>query len=249
MIAHGVSGVSSQKTPPGFFLLAWGLFASVLGLGLVTNFRGFADNFARNADVSSARFRRLPPRTWIRERPDEPTRRLMRIRLIAIPFAVLGPIVTIVGLVQIVHGHIAVPRGPALPLPFALAFIAFAVVAIGQYWRVGGLYRVAVLQGGWRRVAAVLASGGAVSFGVFSAVGQTTLGIAGWLIGGLATAPLVIGRKSASPGAQDTERSSRPGEDEGRLRLGGKAASFSGFPELSRLLPPGDAMSAEVRKR
>jgi hypothetical protein len=222
MIAQGAAAVSSQETAPGFFLLAWGLVASVVGLGLVTNFRGFAHNFARNADVSSALFRRLPSRIRIRERPDEPTLRLKRVRLIGIPFAVLGPIVTIVGLVQIVHGHISVPRGPALPLPFALAFIAFAVVVIGQYWRDGGLYRVAALQGGWRRVAAVLASGGAVSFGVFSAVGETTLGIAGWLIGGLATAPLLIGRKAASPGTHDTARSSQPGEDdEGRLRLGG----------------------------
>ena len=154
MIAQNVSAASSQQSAPGFFLLAWGLFASVLGLGLVTNYRGFAHHFALL--------------TWTRERSDDSARRSKRVRLIAIPFAVAGPIVTIVGLVQIARGHISVPRGPALPLPLALAFVAIAVVAIGQYWRDGRLYRVAARQGGWRRVAAVLASAGAVSFGALT---------------------------------------------------------------------------------
>jgi hypothetical protein len=214
MIAQGVSTVSSQESAPGLFLLAWGLFASVVGLGLVTNYRGFARNFARNTRPG-----RLSPRIRIREQPDEPARRLKRVRLIGIPFAVAGPIVTIVGLVQIVHGHISVPRGPTLPLPFGIAFAAVALVAIGQYWRGGQLYRVAARQGGWRRVAALLASAGAVSFGVFMAAGQTTLGIAGWLIGGLATAPLLMGRKPAPPSTQDPARSPDLAEDEGRLRV------------------------------
>ncbi len=35
-------------------MLAWGLFASAFGLPMVTNIRGFADNFARRAEASSA---------------------------------------------------------------------------------------------------------------------------------------------------------------------------------------------------
>jgi hypothetical protein len=179
MNAQAVAALSShQSGPGGLFLLAWGLFASVIGMGLVTNYRGFADKFAQSAYASSSGLRRLPPWKRTPERPDELPRRAKMARLIAIPFAVLGPITTIAGVVQILHGHIAIPRGPVLPLPFALAFIGVAAVAIGQYWRRGGFLRVAAQQGGWMRVAAIIASAGGVSFGVFTAVGQTTLGIA-----------------------------------------------------------------------
>lgn len=216
MNAQALSALSShQSAPGGFFLLAWGLFASVIGLGLVTNYRGFADKFSQNAYASSSGLRRLPPWKWTPERPDELARRATMARLIAIPFAVLGPIITIAGVVQILHGHIAIPRGPVLPLPFALAFIGIAAVAIGQYWRRGGFFRVAAQQGRWMRVAAILASVGGVSFGVFTAVGQTTLGIAGWLVGGLASVPLLMFRKSASPSPQDSANWPGPGEDEG----------------------------------
>lgn len=34
------SGTAAHEAAPGLFLLVWGLFASVIGLGLVTNFRG-----------------------------------------------------------------------------------------------------------------------------------------------------------------------------------------------------------------
>lgn len=98
--------------------------------------------------------------------------RVKRARLIAIPFAVLGPIMTVAGVVQMARGHVGVPRGPAFPLPFALVFVGFALVAMFQYWRRGGLFRLAAQQGGWMRVAAVAASLGAVSFGVFIALGS-----------------------------------------------------------------------------
>ncbi len=165
------SGTAAHEAAPGLFLLVWGLFASVIGLGLVTNFRGFLDGFTRDAYESSAWLRRIPPWKWIRQRPDELARRARLNRLIGIPFAVAGPIVTVVGVVQILRGHFSVPRGPELPLPFALAFIAVSVLGMAQCWRPRGYFRQAARQGSWKRTAAIIASAGAVSFGVFTALG------------------------------------------------------------------------------
>lgn len=101
------------------------------------------------------------------------------------------------------RGHVTVPRGPALPLPLALAFVGFALLAISQYWRRGGFFRLAARRSGWMRGAAIVASLGAVSFGVFTALGFTTLGIAGWLVGGLSSALLLISRKAAPAPPRD----------------------------------------------
>jgi hypothetical protein len=192
------STASAHQAAPGFFLLAWGLFATVIGWGLVTNFRGFADRFTYRAYASSSWMRRIPPWKWMHRPTDEEelASRAKLSRLIAIPFAILGPIVTVAGVVQMARGHIAVPRGPVLPLPFALVFTGVGVLAVVPYWRRGGLFRLAARQGGWMRGAAIVASLGAVSFGVFIALGLTTLAIAGWLAGGLASVPLMMSRKS-----------------------------------------------------
>jgi hypothetical protein len=49
VIAQAASSASASQPPPGLFLLAWGLFATVVGLGAVTNYRGFAEKFAQQA--------------------------------------------------------------------------------------------------------------------------------------------------------------------------------------------------------
>ncbi len=200
MIAQAVSSASASQPAPGLFLLAWGLFATVVGLGAVTNYRGFAEQFAQQAHSSGRLWR------WQRNEqlPRDMSSRTKMLRLIAVPFAIVGPIVTIVGLVQILHGHASVPRGPRLPLPMALAFVAVAAVAVGQQWRPNGLFLAGARQGRWMCAAAIIASIGALSFGVFTAVGQTTIGIVGWLVGGLASVPLLLSRKSGAETSADS---------------------------------------------
>jgi hypothetical protein len=143
--------------------------------------------------------------------------RTKMLRLIAVPFAIVGPIVTIVGLVQILHGHASVPRGPRLPLPMALAFVAVAAVAVGQQWRRSGFFLAGARQGGWMCAAAIIASIGAFSFGVFTAVGQTTIGTVGWLVGGLASVPLLLSRKSGAETSADSPGQAGHGEDQTAL--------------------------------
>jgi hypothetical protein len=193
----------------GFVLLAWGLFASAIGWGLITNFRGFADTYTRTAMSSSSGLRRIPPWKWLprKSAEQEVAERRTLVRFIAIPFAIIGPFVALAGVVETVRGHIGISRGPALPLPFALFYIAIALVAIVQYWRRGGFFRHAAEQGGWTRVTAVVAALGMLSFGVFTALGETTLGVAGWLVGGLAAVAMVTSVKTAGvapPAAEPT---------------------------------------------
>ena len=229
MIGLAAAPVSSNQAAPGLFLLAWGLFASVIGLGLVTNYRGFADKFTQSAYASSSWMRRVPPWKWMRRGPEEEelASRAKMNRLIGIPFAVLGPIVTVVAVGQILRGHIGVPRGPVLPLPFALAFIGVAVLAMVQYWRRGGFFWLAARQGGWMRAAAIVATLGAVSFGVFTALGLTTLGVAGWLVGGLASVYLMMSRRSAPVRLKDKAASS---EADGPTPAQGRKSANSSEP-------------------
>ncbi len=47
VIPQAAATHTSQSQAGGLFMLAWGLVAFAFGLAMVTNFRGFAGNFAR----------------------------------------------------------------------------------------------------------------------------------------------------------------------------------------------------------
>jgi hypothetical protein len=202
------TAATHSTPPPGLFLLVWGLGASAVGLLAVTNFRGFADNYARLVGRSAAGRSRPRPGRWPQPPPadgqptadpPEPTR---RVRLIGIPFAVIGPIVTVIAIVSISHEGLG-RLGPGGGLgPFGYLFIAFAVVAVGWHWRSPrGLFRPAGRRGGWRLALAVVASLGMLTFGVGVAVGQLTVAIAALAPVMVASVLLLIGDKPAGPGS------------------------------------------------
>ena len=198
MIAQAAAATHASPSP-GLFMLAWGLAASAGGLLLVTNFRGFADNFVRRAEESSAGLRKLPP--WKQQRPQDPAGQVKLARLIAIPFAIIGPIVTVAGIVSVSHSGIGGSGPGTLPDPLRYLFIAFAVAAVGWSWRSRhGLFRPAARRGGWRLAAALLASLGGLIFGIGIAMGQMTIAIAAWVICGLPTLILVMEDKPAGSG-------------------------------------------------
>lgn len=182
-------------------MLAWGLLASAFGLLIVTNFRGFADNFARRADESSAGLRKLS--LWKSQQSRDPAEQVKLARLLAIPFAIIGPIVTVAGIISISHGGIGGSGSDALPGPFRYLFIAFAAAAVGWPWLSRrGLFRPAARRGGWRLAVALLSSLGGLIFGVGIAMGQMTIAIAAWVIGGLPALILVMEHKQGGPGPE-----------------------------------------------
>jgi hypothetical protein len=201
------AAATHSSAPPGLFLLAWGLIASAVGLLTVTNFRGFADNYARRVSQSAAGRRRPRPRNgqqfplgdW--QRPLGPPEQTSRTRLIGIPFAVIGAIVTVIGLVSIRREGIR-GFGPGARLGgFGYLFIAFAVVIVGWHWSSPrGAFRSAGRRGGWRLAIAVVASAGMLIFGVGIAVGQLTIAIAAVAIVGLTSLLLLLGDKPAGRG-------------------------------------------------
>lgn len=88
----------------GIFLLIWGIIATVIGGLLVTNFRGFARWFQRNAEASNSGLRRIPP--W-RRLPDNrgSAGRLRLVRTLGGVFAVMGPVALVSGVVLTVRGQ------------------------------------------------------------------------------------------------------------------------------------------------
>jgi hypothetical protein len=181
-------------------MFAWGLGASVYGLLGATNFRGFADKYARRAEVSSATRRRRPP--WTGQLPlDDPAERTRRVRRMAIPFAIGGPVVTVIGLISISRGEVAGPEPFGLPSPFRYLLIGFIAAGAVWSWRSRrGLFHAAAWHHGWRLAVALLSSLGLLAAGIGFAVGYMTLAIAGMVFGALAYLILVMEGKPDGPG-------------------------------------------------
>lgn len=199
VIAQAAAATQASQAP-GLFMLAWGLGAAVYGLLGATNFRGFADKYARRAEVSSPRLRRRPP--WTGQLPpDDPAERTRRVRRIAIPFAIAGPVVTVIGLISISRGEIAGPGRTGLPSPFRYLLIGFVAAAAVWSWRSRrGLFHAAAWHHGWRLAVALMSSLGLLVAGVGFAVGYMTIAVAGMVLGGLAYLILLTEGKPAGSG-------------------------------------------------
>jgi hypothetical protein len=193
------SAAHTSQGPGGLFLLAWGLVASALGLALITNFRGFADNFSREAHSSSAGLQKLPPWKW--QRPQTAAERTRLVRLLAIPFAILGPILTIVGIISLSHKGIGNTGPSPSPSPFRYVFIVFAVASVAWSWlSPHGMFRPEDRHRGWRLAVALLSSLGALIFGIGAAMGQFAIALIALLVGGLPAVLLLMDGKPTRPG-------------------------------------------------
>jgi hypothetical protein len=190
------SSAGQAGAPPGPFLVAWGLVASAYGLAMITNYRGFADTFLRRARASRAR--------WRRSSRKQLTSRMTatQMRIMAAPFAVLGPISTIAGINSISHegaGGTWLGTGTG---PYRFAFLAAAVAGTGWSWlSPNGLFRPAIRRGGSSLLIALVASAGTVLFGLGLSVGQLAICTGGWAIGGLAAIAIMLDDKPSGPGS------------------------------------------------
>jgi hypothetical protein len=177
-------------------MAAWGLVASAYGLAMITNYRGFADTFLRRARASRARWGR-PSDTRLRAGITA-----TQMRIMAVPFAVLGPIMTVAGINSISHegaGGTWLGTGAG---PYRFAFLAAAVAGTGWSWLSRkGLFRPAIRRRGSSLLIALVASAGTVLFGLGLTVGQLTLCLGGWAIGGLAAIAIMLDDKPSDPGS------------------------------------------------
>jgi hypothetical protein len=186
LAAQAASSTAGNQSG-GLFMLAWGVGASLGGLMLVTNFRGFAD---AAAELRNSRWSLFGSR----DSDASFGRNKVLVRLVGAIFAVVGPIVTVAGIVTSVHGHFSVPDTAAAPVPFRYLFIAVGAFIIAFYWtphRRGYALTVA-RQGRWRCAAAIVATLGAAVFVLGVVYGRMTIGIVAWLASGLLAMALFI---------------------------------------------------------
>ena len=187
--AQAASGTVGNQ-PGGLFMLAWGVMASLGGLMAVTNFRGFADKQARISQMRNSRWSLFPPRD-----PDASFRRnRVLVTLVGGVFVVVGPIMTVAGIVTSIHGHFSIPETAAAPAPFRYFFIAVGAFVIAFAWTPhrGGYALTVARQSRWRCAAAIIATAGAAGFVVGVAYGRMTIGIAAWLASGLLALALFV---------------------------------------------------------
>jgi predicted anti-sigma-YlaC factor YlaD len=83
-------------------------------------------------------------------------------------------------------------HGSAIPLPFAIVLAVIAVIWMWQAWKPGGIYRRMGGRSLITRLASIVASACIVVYVAFLAAGQETLAIIIWVVGALATVPLLI---------------------------------------------------------
>jgi hypothetical protein len=198
-MAQAATAVQANPSPGGLFMLVWGLSASVYGLLIVTNFRGSADKAARRWPAPA---RRRKPAPWQSLRTlDDPVERTRRVRRIAIPFAVAGPVVTVIGLISISRGGIGDSGPDGLPGPYRFLLIGLGIAALLRSWRSRrGLFRHPAWHRGWRLAVALLASLGLLVFVIGSAAGQLTIAVVGMVIAGSAYLILAMNDKPPGPG-------------------------------------------------
>jgi len=171
--------------PPELFLLIWGLVVSAVGLALVTNFRGYADHFGRRGKGSV-----------------RPRRSLVMVRLLGLPFAIVGLIVIVTALVTS-RGRFPIATRPPVPLASPVQYLFIVVtVAIVAWWWISprGFFSGPSPRRGGRLAAAVIASLGALTFGVSLAVAEPTVGFVALAACALTAAVLQMGRKPPGEG-------------------------------------------------
>ncbi|MGI5250039.1 hypothetical protein [Actinacidiphila glaucinigra] len=180
----------------GFFLLAWGLWASVFGWVVATDFRGAARRLhamsARAAPFGGGR----PPAVGVGF-----------VRFVAGVFALVGPVALVAGALMSLRDQAAPEPLPRLPLPFAVFAALGTGAALWTLWRRSGPLRLEWAEGGTvRRAAAVVLTGTLVAVPAILVLGRTAATLLVWLLGGAAGVVLLLGRRDrtgSGPGADD----------------------------------------------
>jgi hypothetical protein len=121
--------------PVGITALMWGTFATVVGWLTVADYRGVTRWLIRTPRASRSSLRRSPsaqPLPQQRHSRGE----MIRIRVLGGIFAVVGPIVLIIEIVAIAHGHAGslFGREANVPGPLVIMAVVFPVLWLAQFW-------------------------------------------------------------------------------------------------------------------
>ncbi|MFD7508048.1 hypothetical protein ACFV5N_01680 [Streptomyces sp. NPDC059853] len=186
----------------GLFSVLWGLGAGLLGAVLATDFRGSAERFVMISERTM----------MVGSRNRRPVMGTRGVRLLGGVFALAGPVVSVVGLVELARSDGAQTSFTVQP---PLPFLLFAAVAgiVGEWllWRPDGPLRDEWAAGGSvRRTALVALSATAPLMLGTMALGWTAAAPAGLLVAAVAMAvilpepyePIDDGGPPARPGSQ-----------------------------------------------
>ncbi|MCG3044169.1 hypothetical protein L7D48_26925 [Streptomyces sp. S1A] len=171
------------------FSVAWGVFATAFGWIVATDFRGAAQ-----------RFHRLSHAAVPFGDADAPVMGVGFFRLLAGVFALIGPVVLAVGLMDVWSGEAESFGLPPVPVWFAVAEAAVAGVVLWWAWRRSGVLRREWEAGnGLRRAAVAGVTASLVAFVVTLGLGGGTWMMACWLASGLCGLALLLGDRPGKP--------------------------------------------------
>ncbi|MGW8765624.1 hypothetical protein ACWGN5_24295 [Streptomyces sp. NPDC055815] len=171
------------------FPLVWGVFATVFGWVVATDFRGAA----RRLHVMS---RAASPFGGA----GTPTPGVGFLRVLAGVFALVGPVVLVSGTVGLWRGEEGPEEMPVPPVGFVVVEALVAGVFLWRAWRRSGLLRREWDAGtGLRRAAVAGLTAAFVAFVVTLGFGWGTWMMTSWLVGGLCGVSLLVGRRTGHP--------------------------------------------------
>ncbi|MER7173986.1 hypothetical protein [Streptomyces mesophilus] len=173
-----VWAAAESQTPSELDALAWGLFATIFGVPVATDYRGIAWRAVRYMETYGRGVRVADPVRFI--------------RLIAGFFAVAGPISLIVGLTQL--GTVGIGAlFPRPSLPYAVMISAIAAAAQAFAWRHPGSPLLLVTHDRMRRIAALILTAIVVPFPFILWAGLGMLAFVVCLVGLVAGVLVAIG--------------------------------------------------------
>lgn len=186
-----------------------GVFATVIGLLLATNFRGFRDHFVGSAESQVTFLRRLPPWRSISEERRQAQRLQQRVlaRVIGCVFAIAGPVLIVASAVQVIRHSRRIPRLDWHPHPTWVGLLIGSAGLIGcvvSLWPRDGRHDPmldAWRQGGLARGAAIVLAAAAALTAVSFAIQIQPLFFLGFVIGIPATIVMILSRHGTDAAA------------------------------------------------
>jgi hypothetical protein len=181
------TAASARQGAPVGFIIVWGLFATIMGWLLVTNYRGFLDRLLADMGSSNERMRRiLPWQSPSTQSTEQQDRRRLMSRIVGGIFAIAGPVALIVGVVKLLGRpfHVHPLRFQLNVTGFGLFGAAFMLAVLIGMWVVGSpdnnLWMRGWRQGGAARIGAALLFPAGLLMVIGFATGLSGVFIAGW---------------------------------------------------------------------